>query len=64
MFDCGRRTMKALFNVLELDYAGELLYPAIDNKGDILEHPTAIADARAAGQALVGGEPIASTPGR
>ena len=63
MFECGRRTMKALFNVLELDYTGELLYHSIDDKGDILAHPTALADARAAGRALATGQPVASTPG-
>jgi hypothetical protein len=63
MFECGRRTMKALFDVLELDYAGELLYHSIDDKGDIVAHPSALADALAAGAALVRGEPIRSTPG-
>ena len=62
MFDGARRTMKALFTVLELDYAGELLYHSIDAKGDILEHPTALADAHQAGRALALGEPIRSTP--
>ena len=64
MFEGARRTLKALFDVLELDYAGELLYPAIDAGGDIARHPTALADARAAGAALARGEPIRSTPGR
>ena len=64
MFEGARRTAKALFNVLEIDYAGELLYHAIDDKGDILAHPTAMADALTAGAALARGEPIASTPER
>jgi hypothetical protein len=64
MFDCARRTFKALFNVLELDFAGELCYSAIDAKGAIRDHPTALADARAAGVALARGEPIDSTPQR
>ena len=65
MFEGARRTMKALFHVLELDYAGELLYPSIDAKGDILAHPTAMADARRAGAALARGEPMpAPAPSR
>ena len=62
MFDGPRRTMKALFNVLELDYAGELCYQHTDAKDDLLEHPTAMADAHQAGLALVRGEPIRSVP--
>jgi len=62
MFDGPRRTVKALFNVLELQYAAELCYKQIDAKGDILEHPTAMADAYQAGLALARGEPIRSTP--
>lgn len=62
MFDGPRRTMKALFNVLEFAYAGELCYKHIDAKGDILGHPTALADAYQAGQALVRGESVRSTP--
>ena len=58
MFDGARRTVKALFDVLEADYAGELLYPEVDAKGDILAHPTALADARRAGAALARAEPI------
>ena len=62
MFDGARRTIKALFNVLEFDYAGELCYQHIDAKGDILEHPTALAEAYQAGRALATGQPIPSTP--
>ncbi|MFW6163133.1 MAG: flavodoxin family protein [Planctomycetota bacterium] len=64
MFDCARRTFKALFNTLELDFAGELCYPGIDDKGDILDHPIAMAEARAAGAALARGDAIDSTPRR
>ena len=58
MFDGPRRTMKALFNVLDLAYAGELCYKHIDAQGDILRHPTALADAYQAGLALALGEPV------
>lgn len=62
MFDGPRRTMKALFNVLELAWAGELCYRHIDAKGDILRHPTALADAYQAGRSLALGEPVKSFP--
>jgi len=62
MFDGARRTVKALFVCLELAYAGELLYPSIDAEGDILGHPTALAEAYAAGAALARGEAIPAPP--
>ncbi|MBM4037041.1 MAG: flavodoxin family protein [Planctomycetes bacterium] len=62
MFDGPRRTIKAFFNVLDFAWAGELCYRHIDAQGDILEHPTALADAYQAGRAIALGEPIASTP--
>ena len=62
MFDGPRRTMKALFNVLEFAWAGELCYKHIDAQGDIAKHPTALAAAYRAGQALARGEPVRSTP--
>jgi len=63
MFDGARRTMKALFNVLEVEYAGELCYEHIDASGDILEHPTALAEAYQAGRALATGRPLRAPPG-
>ena len=56
MFDGARRTVKALFDVLEVHYAGELVTHGIDAKGDIAEHPTALAEAYQAGAALARGE--------
>jgi hypothetical protein len=55
MFDGARRVVKAFFNVLEIAYAGELLYQNIDAKGAIRSHPTALDEARAAGRRLVAG---------
>jgi len=62
MLEGPRRTMKALFNVLEFGYAGDLCYLNVDAKGAILEHPTALADAYQAGLALARGEPVLSLP--
>lgn len=63
MFDGARRTMKALFSVLEFKYAGELCYEHIDGRGDILEHPAAMAEAYQVGKALATGQPLPSPPG-
>jgi hypothetical protein len=52
MFDGARRTLKALFSVLEFRFAGELCFPGVDAKGDILDHPTALAEAYQAGRLL------------
>ncbi len=61
MFEGPRRTMKAFFNVLEFAWAGELCYQHIDAQGDILNHPTALADAYQAGSALATNAPLIST---
>ncbi|MBM4041271.1 MAG: hypothetical protein FJ290_22440 [Planctomycetes bacterium] len=61
MFDGPRRTVKALFSVLDFAWAGELCYKHIDAQGDILHHPTALADAYQAGRALALAQPIGST---
>ncbi|MFW6107229.1 MAG: flavodoxin family protein [bacterium] len=61
MFDGARRTIKALFDVLEYDYAGELLYREIEGREAILDHPTALAEAHQAGIALAQERP---TPGQ
>ena len=45
--------MRALFKVIDVDYAGDLLFPGIDEKGAIDKHPTALKDAFTAGQKLV-----------
>ncbi|MBL7222280.1 MAG: flavodoxin family protein [Candidatus Brocadiae bacterium] len=53
MFDGARRTLKALCDVLELEYAGDHCYINVDTKDDILDHPTALAEAYEAGRTLV-----------
>jgi len=46
-------TVKSWFNTLDITYNGELFFPGVDGKGAIVQHPTALADAFAAGQKLV-----------
>mgnify|MGYP005836789321 CR=1 FL=1 len=62
MFDGPRRTIKALFNVLEFAYGAELCYSGIDARGDITRHPTALAEARQAGRALALGHTHEQSP--
>jgi hypothetical protein len=53
LFEPSLATVKAFFTVIDVGYAGELLFPGIDEKGAIKNHPTALKEAFAAGQKLV-----------
>ncbi len=53
MFDGALATVKSLFKVLDITYAGELLFRNVDEKGDIAKHPDALHQACLAGQKLV-----------
>ena len=46
-------TVKALFNTLDITYAGGLLFPGVDEKGAIAKNPDALRQAFLAGQKLV-----------
>lgn len=48
-------TVKSWFTTLDISYDGELVFPSIDAKGDIVKYPRALEDAFAAGQKLVTG---------
>jgi multimeric flavodoxin WrbA len=50
-------TVKSLFNTLDITYAGELVFPGIDEKGAITKHPDALKQAYLAGQRLVENSP-------
>ena len=52
-FDGALVTIKSLFVVLDVTYAGELLFRNIDEKGAIAKHPDALGQAFLAGQELV-----------
>jgi multimeric flavodoxin WrbA len=45
--------IKTLFRILDITYAGELLFSGVDEKGAIKEHPDALHQAFLAGQKLV-----------
>ena len=47
--------VKTWFRILDIEYAGDLLFRGIDEKGAIKNHPDALQQAFQAGQGLVGG---------
>ncbi len=53
LFEPALRMIKSLFLVLNIKYAGELVFPGIDEKGAIANHPDALKQAYEAGQKLV-----------
>jgi len=53
LFDAELVTIKNLFRMIDVAYAGDLLIPGIDAKGDILKHPEALEQAYQAGQKFV-----------
>jgi multimeric flavodoxin WrbA len=54
LFDGPRLTMRYFFQAINAEYTDELLIRGIDKKGEIKEHPTALADAHSLGQRLAG----------
>jgi len=53
LFEPSLAIVKALFKVLDIEYAGDLLFPGVDQKGAIKNHPGALKQAFLAGQKLV-----------
>ena len=53
LFESSIVTVKSLFNCLNVIYAGDLLFPGVDEKGAITKHPGALNQAFLAGQRLV-----------
>ncbi len=53
LFEPALATVKSLFRSLDITYAGELLFPRVDEKGVIAENPDALHQAFLAGQKLV-----------
>jgi multimeric flavodoxin WrbA len=52
LFEPALTIVKSLFKVLDITYAGELVFPGIDKKGAIAKHPEALKQAFLAGQKL------------
>ncbi len=55
LFDPMLVMIKTFFRIIDVKYAGELLYSGIDEKGAIAQHPDALKQAFEAGQRLGGG---------
>jgi multimeric flavodoxin WrbA len=53
LFDAELATIKILFKTINIIYAGDILIPGIDAKGDILKYPKALEQAYLAGQQFV-----------
>ena len=53
LFEPALVIVKTLFKVLDVNYAGELLFPGVDEKGAIVKHPDALRQAFLTGQRLV-----------
>jgi multimeric flavodoxin WrbA len=53
LFDHAKATVKNFFLTIDVAYWGELLFPSVDRKGEIKEHPTAMKDAYLLGKKLV-----------
>lgn len=58
LFEPALATVKALFNTLNITYAGELLFSGIDEKGAITSDPEALKQAFLAGQKLTEATPV------
>ena len=54
LFEPALVMIKTLFRILDITYAGDLLFPGVDEKGAITKHPDALKQAFLAGQKLVG----------
>jgi len=52
-FDGALLTMKYFFDALDRTFDRSLLYRGVDAKGEILRHPTAMAEAYALGKKMV-----------
>ena len=53
LFDGAILTVKYFFDAIHAEYAGELLFRAMDATGDVFKHPEALAQAFEAGRKLV-----------
>jgi len=53
LFEPALVTVKALFNTLDIQYAGEVMFRGVDEKGAITSNPDALRQAFLTGQKLV-----------
>jgi hypothetical protein len=53
LFECPVLTVRYFFDAIDVEYAGEVCFRQIDEKGAIRRHPTALGDCKQAGMAFV-----------
>ena len=53
LFEPALVMVRTVFRILDIAYAGDLLFPGVDEKGAIAQHPDALHQAFVAGQKLV-----------
>ena len=53
LFEPALVVVKTAFRIIDVTYAGELLFPGVDEKGAIAKQPGALGQAFLAGQKLV-----------
>jgi multimeric flavodoxin WrbA len=53
LFDAELVTIKTLFRTMDVTYAGDLLIPGIDARGDILKHPESLEQAFNSGEKFI-----------
>ncbi|MGO8945315.1 MAG: flavodoxin family protein [Syntrophobacteraceae bacterium] len=53
LFECPALTVRYFFDAIDVEYAGEVCFRQMDEKGAILRHPTALGDCKQAGMAFV-----------
>jgi len=52
LFEHAKATVKLFFRTIDVEYWAELLFPGVDQKGAIKEHPTALKEAFLLGERL------------
>lgn len=55
LFDGAMLTVKYFFDAVGADFAGQLLFKGVEDKGDIRNHPNALREVFEAGKTLVNG---------
>ncbi|MFC2010606.1 flavodoxin family protein [Chloroflexota bacterium] len=58
LFEPSLVIVKTFFRLMDITYAGELIFRDVDEKGAIARHPDAMRQAFLAGQKLVEGKPV------
>jgi len=62
-FDCVRQPVESFFDYLEISHASSLFVRHVDEKGAVLKHPEALAEAFRLGSELAGSEePVPEEP--